>query len=227
MGIFINISNTKFTDCSFKQTQPEVLRSPARQQHRQLVNGGFPLYGEAVVLADAVDLCITAGHDLPEVSERHPQSLEQAAVKLLELLPEGDAPQPVGHMQGLSQTHPEEREAPQEGGRRAQERPCPERGAEEAQREEGEQVEQPVEPAAAHEAEEEEDVSEVEDGALRAVPPLLAHLRLRRRVHGFEVRTLYVDSVSLRIPPGPAGWLRNTLGSPQRVEHRRHVRPDS
>ena len=174
------------------------MQSPARQQHRQLVNGGFSFYGEAVVLVDVVDLCVTAGHYLPKMSERHPQSLEQAVVKLLEFLLEGDAPQPVGHMQGLSRTHPEEREAPQKRVRRAQVRPCPECGAEEAQREEGEQVEQTVKPAATHEAEEEEDMSEVEDGALRAVPPLLTqwvhrHLRLHREVHGFEVRRLHVD----------------------------------
>lgn len=150
----------------------EVEQSPARQKHRQLINRGLSLYGEAVVRLYGVDVSVTAGYYLPEMCEGHPEFLKHAEVELLEVLLEGDAPQPVGHMQDLSQTHPEEREIPQERVRGAGVRPCPDRGAEEAQSQEGEQVEESVKAAAPHEAEEEEDVGEVEHGALRAVLPL-------------------------------------------------------
>lgn len=105
--------------------------------------------------------------------ERHPKFLKHAAVELLELLVEGDALQPVGDMQHLSQTHGEERETPQERVGGAGVRPCPEGWAEEAQSEEGEQVEESIKAAAAHEAEKEEDIGEVEHGALRAASPFL------------------------------------------------------
>lgn len=74
-------------------------------------------------------------------------------------------------MQDLSQTHPEEHETPYKKVSCARVRPCPECGAEEAQSQEREQVEESVKAAAAHEAEEQEDFSEVEHGALRAVSP--------------------------------------------------------
>lgn len=152
--------------------------SPAGQQHRQLVDRGFPLHGEAVVLFNGVDRSVTAGDYLPEMCERHPEFFKQAVVKLLEVLLEGQAPQPVGDMQGLSQAHRVQRQTPQEGVRGAGVPPCPQRVAEEAERQEGEQVEESVKTTAAHKAEEEEDVCEVEQGALRAVSPVLA-----QRVH--------------------------------------------
>lgn len=173
------------------------MQSPAGQQHRQLVDRGFPLDGEAVVLLYGVDVSLTASHDLPEVCERHSELLKHAVVKILEVLVEGDAPQPVGDVQDLTQTRAEEREGPQEGVDGAGVRPGPERGAEEAQSQEGEQVEEAVKPAAPHEAEEEEDMGEVEHGALRAVSPgftprVSCRGRLHGEVHGFEVRRLHL-----------------------------------
>lgn len=118
-------------------------------------------------------------------------------VEVLELPLEGDAPQAVGDVQHLPQSDAEQSETPQERVGGAGVRPSPQRGAEEAQCEEGEQVEESVEAAATHEAEEEEDVGQVEDGALRSFPPLLTqwvHRRhlLHRVVHGFEVRGFHV-----------------------------------
>ncbi|KAF3840268.1 hypothetical protein F7725_018985 [Dissostichus mawsoni] len=93
--------------------------------------------------AGVEDILRRAGHYLPEVSERHPQLLKHVVVELLEVLTEGHAPQAVGHMQHLSQTNPEQGEAPQEGVRGAGVPPGPQCGAEEAQGEEGEEVEEP------------------------------------------------------------------------------------
>lgn len=128
--------------------------------------------------------------------KRHPELLEHAAVQLLEVLVEGDAPQPVDDVQHLPQTRGEQRESPQERVRGAGVRPRPECRAEEAQSEEGEQVEESIKAAAAHEAEEEEDVGEVEHGAFRAGSPFLTQpvrcrRRLRREVHSFEVRRFH------------------------------------
>lgn len=147
--------------------------SPARQKHGQLINSGFPLHGEAVVPLYGVDVSVTAGHDLPKMCERYSEFFKHTVVKLLEFLLEGDAPQAIGNMQDLSQTHPEERETPQERVRGAGVRPSPQSGAEEAQSKKGEQVEESIKAAAAHEAEEEEDIAEVEHGALRGVSPFL------------------------------------------------------
>lgn len=171
--------------------------SPAGQQHRQLIDGGFPLDGEAVVLLNGVDVPVTAGYYLPKVCERHPELFEHAAIKLLEVLVKSDAPQPVGDVQDLSQTHGEEREAPQERVRGARVRPRPQSGAEKAQGQEGEQVEEAVKATAAHKPQEEEDVGEVEDGALGAVSPLLTQRvsgrrRHRREVQGVNVWKLHV-----------------------------------
>lgn len=145
----------------------------ARQEHRQLVNSAFSLYGEAVVLLYGVDFSVTGGHYLPKMCKRYSEFFKHAIIKLLKVLVKCDATQPVGNMQGLSQTHPQEGQIPQERVRRTGVRPCPDSGTEEAQSEEGEQVEEPVKAAATHESEEEEDVGEVKDGALRAISPFL------------------------------------------------------
>lgn len=119
--------------------------------------------------------------------------MKYAAVQILELLLKGDTPQPVGDVHDLSQTHPEERQTPQEKLRGARIRPSPDCEAEEAECQEGEQVEESIKPAAPHEAEEEEDVGEVEHCALRAIPP-----RLTQRVRGRRVRHREVQSLEVR-----------------------------
>lgn len=126
--------------------------------------------------------------------------MKYAAVQILELLLEGDAPQPVGDVHDLRQTRREERQTPQEKLRGARIRPSPDCGAEKAECQEGEQVEESIKPAAPHEAEEEEDVGEVEHGALRAVPP-----RLTQRVGGRRVRHREVQSLEVRRLHG-SGW---------------------
>lgn len=126
-----------------------------------------------MVLLDGVDVSVTARHYFPKMYERHSELFKHAIVKLVEFLLEGDAPQPVGDVQHLSQTQRKERQTPQERVRGAGVRPSPESGAEEAQSQEAEQVEQSVKAAAAHEAEEEEDIGKVEHGALRGVSPFL------------------------------------------------------
>lgn len=177
------------------------MQSPAGQKHRQLVDGGFPLDGEAVVGLQAVHVSFTTRHDLRELRARHAELVEHGLVQVLEVPLERHAAQPVGHVHHLRQARAEEREAPQERVRGARVRPGPQRGAEEAQREQREQVEESVEAAAAHEAQHEEDVRQVEHGALRAAAPLRAQRVRRRRlrhreVHGFDVRRLHVEVAS-------------------------------
>lgn len=171
--------------------------SPARQEHRQLVNSGFSLYGEAVVPLYGLDVSVTARHYLPKKCERHSQFFKHTVVNLLEFIIEGDASQTIGNMQDLSQTHPEECETPQERVRCAGVRPCPNSGAEEAQSQKGEQVEESIKAAAAHEAKEKENIGEVEHGALRGASPFLTYrvrcrYWFRREVQGFEIRRLHV-----------------------------------
>lgn len=143
------------------------------------------------------DATVGASHYLPEVHGRNPELLKEAAIQVVELALERDAPpQPAGDEHDLRGAHAEERQVPEERVGGARVRPGPHREAEEARRQEGEQVEVSVEAAARHQAEEDEDVGEVEDGALRDGPPLLTHRLglpgvLHREVHRLEVWGLH------------------------------------
>lgn len=99
-------------------------------------------------------------------------------------------------MQDLYQTHREDRQTPQKRVRGAGVRPRPESGAEEAQSEKGEQVEESVKATAPHEAKEQKDVGEMEHRSFRTLFPPFAHrvgrhLRRHRKIHAFEVGRLH------------------------------------
>lgn len=133
-----------------------------------------------MVGVDAVDFSVTAGDDLPELYKRHSHFLKQTAVNLLEVFLEGDTTQSVTNIENLTQTYPEQCQAPQERIRGAGLRPCPKSGAEEAQTQEGEKIEESVKSAAPHEAKEQENIRQVKHGTLRVVfPPLTQRVHLR------------------------------------------------
>lgn len=131
---------------------------------------------------------------------RNPKLLKQAAVKVVEVALERDAPlKTTGDEHDLRRTHAEKRQVPQEGVSGARVRPGPHREAEESRRQEGEQVEESVNAAAPHQAQEDEDIGEVEDCTLRGGPPLLTHwLRcpgvVHREVHRLKVWGLHESS---------------------------------
>lgn len=134
-------------------------------------------------------------------------------------------------MQDLYQTHREDRQTPQERVRGAGVRPRPESGAEEAQSEEDEQVEESVKAAAPHEAKEQKDVGEMEHRPFRALFPLFTQrvgglLRRHREIHAFEVGRLHTAySDSTRSALTTAASLRATRAArktltPRPITHR-------
>lgn len=113
-------------------------------------------------------------------------------------------PKPTGDEHHLRGTRAEERQVPQERVAGAGIRPGRHRKAEETRRQEGEQVEESVKAAAPHQAQEDEDIGEVEDGALRGCLPLFTHWLRRlgssaeREVHRFEIWRLHDSRLKLR-----------------------------
>lgn len=142
---------------------------PSRHKQGESVNGGFALHGITVLLFQRNHF--GAQSDCSEDGHRDPEGLEKGAVQHLELSGKCDAVNLISNVNKLHEADDKQHKVPGEYVSSADVYPRPDRGAQEPQPQQAEDVQEPEEPTAAHKTYYKQDTGKLVDGAFRLFLP--------------------------------------------------------